>query len=243
MHIQMNSCQNKEKLLLNNIRKKYGDIVVLEDINIKVYEGELVSILGPSGSGKSTIFNIITQLTKEDSGQLFINGDISYMQQKDLLLPYKTIVDNVSLPMILNNKSKKEAVENVKGYFKDFGLEGYEEKYPSELSGGMRQRANFLRTFVNSSDLMLLDEPFGALDSLTKTNMQKWLLDVRKKFNSTIILITHDIEEAINLSDRIYLISNKPAKIKAEFNIKDKSNYEFGSSEYIKLKKDIISLL
>ena len=243
MHIQMNSYQNKEKLLLNNISKKYGDIVVLEDINIKVYEGELVSILGPSGSGKSTIFNIITQLTKEDSGQLFINGDISYMQQKDLLLPYKTIVDNVSLPMILNNKSKKEAVENVKVYFKDFGLEGYEEKYPSELSGGMRQRANFLRTFVNSSDLMLLDEPFGALDSLTKTNMQKWLLDVRKKFNSTIILITHDIEEAINLSDRIYLISNKPAKIKAEFNIKDKSNYEFGSSEYIKLKKDILSLL
>ena len=99
--------------------------------------------------------------------------------------------------------------EIVRPYFKEFGLEGYEDKYPSELSGGMKQRANFLRTFINSNDLMLLDEPFGALDSITKTNMQKWLLNVREKFNSTIILITHDIEEAITLSDRIYLISQK----------------------------------
>ena len=107
----------------------------------------------------------------------------------------------------------------------------------------MKQRANFLRTFINSNDLMLLDEPFGALDSITKTNMQKWLLNVREKFNSTIILITHDIEEAITLSDRIYLISQKPSSIKAEFILEDKHKYEFGSSDYIKLKKEIISLL
>ncbi|MGL6108317.1 ABC transporter ATP-binding protein [Romboutsia sp.] len=239
----MNSYQNKEKLVLSNISKKYEDTLVLDDISLKVNEGELVSILGPSGSGKSTIFNIITSLTKEDNGKVVVNGDISYMQQKDLLLPYKTIIDNVSLPLILKNKSKKEAKEAVKVYFKEFGLEGYEDKYPSELSGGMKQRTNFLRTFINSNDLMLLDEPFGALDSLTKANMQKWLLDVRKKFNSTIILITHDIEEAISLSNRIYLISNKPAKIKEEFILKDKSKFEFGSKEYIKLKKDILNLL
>ena len=218
MHIQMNSYHNKEKLILSNVSKSYNNTLVLEDINIKVNEGELVTILGPSGSGKSTIFNIITNLTQKDNGNVYIDGKISYMQQKDLLLPYKTIIDNVSLPLILNKENKKNAQEIVRPYFKEFGLEGYEDKYPSELSGGMKQRANFLRTFINSNDLMLLDEPFGALDSITKTNMQKWLLNVREKFNSTIILITHDIEEA-------------------------KHKYEFGSSDYIKLKKDIISLL
>ena len=207
MHIQMNSYHNKEKLILSNVSKSYNNTLVLEDINIKVNEGELVTILGPSGSGKSTIFNIITNLTQKDNGNVYIDGKISYMQQKDLLLPYKTIIDNVSLPLILNKENKKNAQEIVRPYFKEFGLEGYEDKYPSELSGGMKQRANFLRTFINSNDLMLLDEPFGALDSITKTNMQKWLLNVREKFNSTIILITHDIEEAITLSDRIYLIS------------------------------------
>ena len=206
MHIQMNSYHNKEKLILSNVSKSYNNTLVLEDINIKVNEGELVTILGPSGSGKSTIFNIITNLTQKDNGNVYIDGKISYMQQKDLLLPYKTIIDNVSLPLILNKENKKNAQEIVRPYFKEFGLEGYEDKYPSELSGGMKQRANFLRTFINSNDLMLLDEPFGALDSITKTNMQKWLLNVREKFNSTIILITHDIEEAMTLSDRIYLI-------------------------------------
>ncbi|WP_320816448.1 ABC transporter ATP-binding protein, partial [Romboutsia timonensis] len=215
MHIQMNSYHNKEKLILSNVSKSYNNTLVLEDINIKVNEGELVTILGPSGSGKSTIFNIITNLTQKDNGNVYIDGKISYMQQKDLLLPYKTIIDNVSLPLILNKENKKNAQEIVRPYFKEFGLEGYEDKYPSELSGGMKQRANFLRTFINSNDLMLLDEPFGALDSITKTNMQKWLLNVREKFNSTIILITHDIEEAITLSDRIYLISQKPSSIKA----------------------------
>ena len=237
MHIQMNSYHNKEKLILSNVSKSYNNTLVLEDINIKVNEGELVTILGPSGSGKSTIFNIITNLTQKDNGNVYIDGKISYMQQKDLLLPYKTIIDNV------NKEIKKNAQEIVRPYFKEFGLEGYEDKYPSELSGGMKQRANFLRTFINSNDLMLLDEPFGALDSITKTNMQKWLLNVREKFNSTIILITHDIEEAITLSDRIYLISQKPSSIKAEFILEDKHKYEFGSSDYIKLKKDIISLL
>ena len=243
MHIQMNSYHNKEKLILSNVSKSYNNTLVLEDINIKVNEGELVTILGPSGSGKSTIFNIITNLTQKDNGNVYIDGKISYMQQKDLLLPYKTIIDNVSLPLILNKENKKNAQEIVRPYFKEFGLEGYEDKYPSELSGGMKQRANFLRTFINSNDLMLLDEPFGALDSITKTNMQKWLLNVREKFNSTIILITHDIEEAITLSDRIYLISQTPSSIKAEFILEDKHKYEFGSSDYIKLKKDIISLL
>ncbi|WP_243113397.1 ABC transporter ATP-binding protein [Romboutsia sp. Marseille-P6047] len=244
MHIPMNSYQNnKAKLILKNVSKSYDNLLILKNISIDIKEGELITLLGPSGSGKSTIFNIITGITKMDSGDMHIDGKISYMQQKDLLLPYKNIIDNVSIPLIINKNKKGQARNIVKPYFKEFGLEGYEFKFPSELSGGMKQRANFLRTFINSKDLMLLDEPFGALDSITKSNMQKWLLNVRKKFNSTIMLITHDIEEAITLSDRIYVISEKPASIKAEFILNNKNKYKFGSDDYIKLKKDILNLL
>lgn len=240
----MNSCHNnKLKINIDNIKKTYEDIVVLDNINIKVYEGEFVSILGPSGCGKSTIFNIIANLIDYDNGFVDINGDLSYMYQKDLLLPYKTIIDNVTLPMILNRENKDIAYNKVKKYFNIFGLEGYENKYPSELSGGMKQRANFLRTYITSNDIMLLDEPFGALDSITKFNMQKWLLEVKSKVNSTILLITHDIDEAIMMSDRIYVISKKPSSVKKEF-ILDKNYYNEENIENIfKLKKEILELL
>ncbi|MCC0632956.1 MULTISPECIES: ABC transporter ATP-binding protein [unclassified Clostridioides] len=244
MLTQMNSYHNKKaKISIENVSKTYKDVDVLKDISIDVYEGEFVSILGPSGCGKSTIFNIITQLTDYNSGMVNINGNYSYMYQKDLLLPYKTIIDNVSLPLVLKKEKKGKARSMVKHYFEVFGLEGYEYKYPAELSGGMRQRANFLRTFINSNDIMLLDEPFGALDSLTKTSMQKWLLDVKKKVNSTILLITHDIDEAIMLSNRIYVISKKPSIVKKEFIIDNRNINEDNLENVIKLKKEIISLL
>ncbi|MCC0679633.1 MULTISPECIES: ABC transporter ATP-binding protein [unclassified Clostridioides] len=244
MLTQMNSYHNKKaKISIKNVSKTYKDVDVLKDISIDVYEGEFVSILGPSGCGKSTIFNIITQLTDYNSGMVNINGNYSYMYQKDLLLPYKTIIDNVSLPLVLKKEKKSKARSMVKHYFEVFGLEGYEYKYPSELSGGMRQRANFLRTFINSNDIMLLDEPFGALDSLTKTSMQKWLLEVKKKVNSTILLITHDIDEAIMLSNRIYVISKKPSIVKKEFIIDNRNINEDNLEYVIKLKKEIISLL
>ncbi|WP_246918514.1 ABC transporter ATP-binding protein [Clostridioides difficile] len=244
MLTQMNFYQNKKvKVSIENVSKTYKDIEVLKDISIDVYEGEFVSILGPSGCGKSTIFNIITKLTDYDSGKVNINGKYSYMYQKDLLLPYKTIIDNVSLPLVLKKEKRNKARSMVKPYFEVVGLSGYEDKYPSELSGGMRQRANFLRTFINSNDIMLLDEPFGALDSLTKTSMQKWLLDVKKKVNSTILLITHDIDEAIMLSNRIYVISKKPSIVKKEFVIDSRNLNEDNLENIIKLKKEIISLL
>ncbi|MGL4912550.1 MAG: ABC transporter ATP-binding protein [Romboutsia sp.] len=247
----MSSYQNKVKIDIKNVSKRYEDVDVLENISIKVCEGEFVSILGPSGCGKSTIFNIVANLIDYDSGSIDINGKLSYMYQKDLLLPHKTVIDNVSLPLtIMKEKkhrndflNKKEAREKVKNYFDTFGLLGYENKYPSELSGGMKQRANFLRTFVTCNDIMLLDEPFGALDSITKTSMQKWLLDIKNKVNSTILLITHDIDEAIMLSNRIYVISKKPASIKKEFII-DKDYYNDDNLENImKLKKEILNLL
>lgn len=240
----MNSCHNnKVKINLKNIKKKYGKIVVLDDININVCEGEFVSILGPSGCGKSTIFNIIANLIDYDNGKVDINGKLSYMYQKDLLLPYKTIIDNVALPMILNKEKKNVAYEKVKEYFNIFGLEGYEDKYPSELSGGMKQRANFLRTYVASNDIMLLDEPFGALDSITKSSMQKWLLEVKSKVNSTILLITHDIDEAVMMSDRIYVISKKPSNVKKEFILNRNYYNEENIENIFKLKKEILELL
>lgn len=229
------------KIRIENISKSFDGDKIIENISINVKEGELVSILGPSGCGKSTIFNMIAGLLKQDSGEIDVNGKLSYMYQKDLLLPYKTIIDNVSLPLILRKEKKSQAREEVKQYFKVFGLDGYEDKYPKELSGGMRQRANFMRTYVNSNEIMLLDEPFGALDSITKSSMQKWLLDIRKKVTSTILLITHDIEEAILLSDRIYVISNKPSSVSMEIVVdRDK----IGDVEYsFKLKKDILDVL
>lgn len=240
----MNSCHNnKLKINLENVKKIYDKIVVLDDINIKVYEGEFVSILGPSGCGKSTIFNIIANLINYDNGKVDINGKLSYMYQKDLLLPYKTIIDNVTLPMILNKEKKNIAYEKVKEYFNIFGLEGYENKYPSELSGGMKQRANFLRTYVASNDIMLLDEPFGALDSITKSSMQKWLLEVKNKVNSTILLITHDIDEAIMMSDRIYVIAKKPSSVKKEFILNRNYYNEENIENIFKLKKEILELL
>ena len=244
MHIQMNSYQtNNKKIIISNLSKKYKDKLILKDINLHVCDEEIVSIIGPSGCGKSTIFNILSNLTTQDSGNVNINGRFSYMYQKDLLLPYKNIMDNVSLPLILKGEKKKKSREIVKPYFSTFGLEGYENKYPHELSGGMRQRANFMRTFINSSDIMLLDEPFGALDSITRASMQNWLLDIKKEIKSTILLITHDIDEAIILSDRIYILSNKPAVVTKEIFV-DKRIYNKNNLENIaRLKKEILSYL
>lgn len=240
----MNSYQNK--ILLKNISKSFDDMEILKNINIEVNEGELVSILGPSGSGKSTIFNILTNIIKSDNGEVKIDGKLSYMYQKDMMVPWKKVIDNIGIPLIFKGKSKKEAREEVKKHIDEFGLNGFEYKYPSQLSGGMKQRANFLKTYLTSNDIILLDEPFGALDSITRRKMQKWLLDLTKEMNSTILFITHDIEEAILLSNRIYIISEKPAVIKGEIkiNLPEERNEEIVTSEeFIKIKKDIISLM
>ena len=240
----MNSYQNK--ILLKNVSKSFDDMEILKDINIEVKEGELISILGPSGSGKSTIFNILTNIISADNGEVRINGNLSYMYQKDMMVPWKKVIDNIGIPLIFKGKSKKEAREEVKRYIYEFGLGGFEYKYPSQLSGGMKQRANFLKTYLTSNDIMLLDEPFGALDSMTRRKMQNWLLELTKEMKSTILFITHDIEEAILLSNRIYIISEKPAIIKGEIKVnlpKDRNENIVTSEEFIEIKKEILSLM
>lgn len=240
----MNSYQNK--ILLKNISKSFDNMEILKDINIEVNEGELISILGPSGSGKSTIFNILTNIISSDNGEININGDISYMYQKDMMVPWKKVIDNIGIPLIFKGKNKKDSREEVKKHINEFGLSGFEYKYPSQLSGGMKQRANFLKTYLTSKDIMLLDEPFGALDSMTRRKMQRWLLDLTKEMNSTILFITHDIEEAILLSNRIYIISEKPAIIKGEIKVnlpKERNENIVTTEEFINIKKQILNLM
>lgn len=240
----MNSYQNK--ILLKNISKSFENMEILKDVTIHVNSGELVSVLGPSGSGKSTIFNILTNIIKADNGEVTVNGDISYMYQKDMMVPWKKVIDNVGIPLVFKGKSKKEARLEVEKYINTFGLEGFQYKYPMQLSGGMKQRANFLKTYLTSNDIMLLDEPFGALDSITRRKLQQWLMNLKKEMNSTILFITHDIEEAILLSDRIYVISEKPATIKGEIVVnlpKERNEDIILSKEFVEIKKELFKLM
>lgn len=236
----------QSKISLNHISKSYDNMKILKDITIHINEGELISIVGPSGSGKSTIFNIITKLTNIDGGEVDISGKVSYMYQKDMMVPWKKVIDNIAIPLVLKGIKKSEARREVEKYIETFGLKGFEYKYPTQLSGGMKQRANFLKTFLTSNEIMLLDEPFGALDSITRKNLQKWLIDLKQKMNSTILFITHDIDEAILISDRVYVITEKPAVIKGEIKIQLPECGENEVSlckEYIDLKRSLIKLL
>lgn len=240
----MNSYPNK--ILLKNISKSFDNMEILKDINIHVNEGELVSVLGPSGSGKSTVFNILTNLIEADKGEVRVDGEISYMYQKDMMVPWKKVIDNVGIPLVFKGKSKKIARVEVEKYINTFGLDGFQYKYPAQLSGGMKQRANFLKAYLTSNDIMLLDEPFGALDSITRRKLQQWLMDLTKEMKSTILFITHDIEEAIFLSHRIYVISEKPARIKGEIVVnlpKERKEDIILSEDFISIKKELLKLM
>ena len=243
-----------KKLEIKNINKSFENNHVLDDISIELNQGELVCLLGVSGSGKTTLFNIISGLLPPDSGQVLLDeknitnqpGQISYMLQKDLLLPYRTIEDNVALPLLLKGEKKKEARKQVSPMFLKFGLEGTQKKYPSQLSGGMRQRAALLRTYMFSKDVALLDEPFSALDTLTKSAMHKWYLNVMEKIQLSTLFITHDIDEAILISDRIYLLSGSPGKITGEIVIKEPKPRadDFNlTADFLEYKRKIISML
>lgn len=239
-------------LEVKNVSYSYdGNETIIENINISLEKKELVCLLGVSGCGKSTLFNVISGLNKPNSGRVFLDGNnitgipgkISYMLQKDLLLPYRTIEDNVALPLIIKGEKKKEARKKVQQFFAEFSLEGTQKKYPSELSGGMRQRAALLRTYMFSSSVALLDEPFSALDALTKSEIHSWYLDVMERIKLSTLFITHDIDEAILLSDKIYLMSGKPGRITKEIVIDEKRprNPDFTlTDKFLEYKRMII---
>ncbi|NLX08370.1 MAG: ABC transporter ATP-binding protein [Chloroflexi bacterium] len=197
------------------------EVRALENIDLAARPGEFVTIIGPSGSGKSTLFNLITGLTQPDSGEIRIDGrpigsrtgQVGYMPQRDLLLPWRTVLNNVILGPELDGRPKGPARREARALLPLFGLEGFENAYPDTLSGGMRQRAALLRTFLTGRDVLLLDEPFGALDALTRRELQRWLLDVWQRFQKTILFITHDVEEAVFLADRVLVFSARPGRI------------------------------
>lgn len=212
------------ELEVRNVTVYMDSLFVLDKISLYIQPEELVTILGPSGCGKSTLFSVIAGLIKPTSGEVFLRnqsitgtlGNVSYMTQKDLLMPWKTILDNVSLPLVLQGDPWKKAREKANRFFTLFGLDGFEKSYPSELSGGMRQRAALLRTCLFQKPVLLLDEPFGSLDAITKHTMQNWLMNITQEMKTTIIMITHDLEEALYLSDRIYVFSKLPGRVLEE---------------------------
>ena len=228
-------------LQAENITKKYGSQTIIQNINIELHKGELVSLLGVSGSGKTTLFHV---LSGEDiTGK---PGKISYMLQKDLLFAHKKIIDNVSLPLVLKGMKKAEAREKANELFEEFGLENTQYKYPCQLSGGMRQRAALLRTYLSSNGVALLDEPFSALDTITKSGIHKWYLNVMQQIDLSTLFITHDIDEAILLSDRIYILNGKPGEIKDEIIIKEKKPRPedfYLTDTFLNYKREIIGKL
>jgi ABC-type nitrate/sulfonate/bicarbonate transport system ATPase subunit len=198
----------------------------LDDVSLTVGEREIVALIGPSGCGKSTLLDIIAGLLAADSGEIRIAGEVmdetarlgraAYMRQRDLLLPWRTAVGNAALALEVAGVGRRRAEAIARDRFPAFGLAGFESAYPSQLSGGMRQRVAFLRTVLAARSLLLLDEPFGALDALTRSTSQSWLLDLWERQRQAILLVTHDVEEAVFLADRVVVLSPRPGRIVRE---------------------------
>lgn len=217
-------------LLVDNISHDFhvqnGTVVrALHDINMTIGGGRFVSIIGQSGCGKSTLFNIVAGLLLPTQGRIFDNGAditgqvglVSYMLQKDLLLPWRTVARNITLGLELHGVRRGEAYDRALSLIQKYGLGGFEDQYPSALSGGMRQRAALLRTLLSDRPVILLDEPFAALDAQTRFQMQQWLLSLWKDFNRTVLFVTHDVDEAVYLSDEIYVLSARPGRVADHF--------------------------
>lgn len=205
-----------------HIRHNGPPLAILHEVELYAGAGEFVSLIGPSGCGKSTLLHIMAGLAQPSSGAIYLHGrrteqrlgTVGYMQQKDLLLPWRNVLDNVILGLELQGVSRRLARRRAMGFLEQFGLKGFETAYPLTLSGGMRQRAAFLRTILPEHEVFLLDEPFGALDALNRSHIHTWLLQLWDTFRKTIVLVTHDVDEAIFLSDRVYVMTSRPGRIK-----------------------------
>lgn len=233
---------------IKNLSYSFGNSKILKNINLNIEDNEIVSIIGTSGVGKSTLFNLIAGILDLQKGEITIDGSsdykskVAYMLQKDLLFEHKTIVENIILPLIINKIEKKVAIEEAKKILKTFALLDYANKYPRQLSGGMRQRIALIRTYMFKRKIFLLDEAFSALDAITKRELHNWYLKLANDFKLTTILITHDVEEAVLLSDKIYILANKPGEIIKEIKIELDKTKDIELQRLI-YKKEIIEVM
>ena len=244
-------------LELHGIAKRFGAVQALNDLSLSVQPGEFVTVVGPSGCGKSTLFNMVAGLDEPDPGGILrfkgrgchareLLGRVSFMPQRDLLLPWRNVVDNAILAQEIEGKGRREARAQALRMLPEFGLAGFDAQYPHQLSGGMRQRVALMRTFLFERELMLLDEPFGALDALTRSMMQRWLLDVWQRHRRTILFITHDVDEAIFLGDRVLVMSARPGRVKLERRInlsRPRDAALLTAPEFTALKRDILDAI
>ena len=225
-------------------------LAVLDRVSLKIPQGSFTALIGPSGCGKTTLIKILAGLLTPDSGRILTgtrDGDprdrIAYMPQSDTLLPWRTAIDNAILASRIDRRSKQVALAEAKNLFSRFGLSGFEDLYPTELSGGMRQRLALIRTFLAHRDVLLLDEPLGSLDALTRASLQDWLLSVRQELKKTILLVTHDVEEAVLLSDRIILLSARPAHVREVFPVEFSRPRSRIAAPLVRLKGEILDLI
>ncbi|WP_197708038.1 ABC transporter ATP-binding protein [Hartmannibacter diazotrophicus] len=244
-----------------NVWKRFGqgagETVALAGVDLAIQPGEFVTLIGPSGCGKSTLFNMIAGLTDTDSdgsvvfknkpqrdGELL--GKVSFMPQKDLLFAWRTVLDNATLALEIEGVPRAKARARAEAMFPEFGLAGFEKHYPHQLSGGMRQRVALMRTFLFERELMLLDEPFGALDALTRAMMQRWLLEIWEKHRRTVLFITHDIDEAIFLGDKVVVMTARPGRIKTVETIdlpRPRGAEVITSPEFIEIKRRLLGIV
>ena len=246
------------KLAIDNVSMVFEtagqEFVALAPVNLEVPAGRFISLIGPSGCGKSTIFNIVAGLQAPTEGRVLIDGhdatgligQVGYMLQKDLLLPWRTVLDNVILGMEIRGAPTAQARDRALPMLQRYGLAGFEHTFPSKLSGGMRQRAALLRTLLVDMDIVLLDEPFGALDAQTKAQMQEWLLTLFNDFGRTVVFVTHDVEEAIFLSDDVYVMASRPGRIIDKMQVdlaRPRDRSVVSSPRFVAMKKYCLDLL
>jgi ABC-type nitrate/sulfonate/bicarbonate transport system ATPase subunit len=228
-------------------RPGQSPLQVLDGLDLQVREGEIAAVIGPSGSGKSTLLNILAGLDTPTGGAVKVaGGGVAYMPQKDLLFPWRTIEDNAILGLEVAGVKKKPAREQVAPLFEEFGLDGFQYAYPAQLSGGMRQRAALLRTVAMNRPVLLLDEPFGALDSLTRTQMQLWLAETWQRHGWTIVLVTHDIREAVFLADSVHVLGPRPARVVKRLEIdlpRPRTTDTFALPEFTELERELLDTL
>jgi ABC-type nitrate/sulfonate/bicarbonate transport system ATPase subunit len=242
--------------VLSTYEEEDRRLIALDGLSLTVAEAEFVAIVGPSGSGKSTLLDLISGLLDPDRGQILLNGVATraaerlgrsaYMQQRDLLLPWRTTTRNAALGLEVSGVARREAERRATAQLERFGLDGFGEAYPAQLSGGMRQRAAFLRTILPLSELLLLDEPFGALDALTRAELQAWLAGIWEEERQSVLLVTHDVEEAVYLADRVVVLTARPGRVAFELTVslpRPRTRAMLTSKEFIADREKLLTSL